>query len=472
MPNFFQYLLLGSTVLLIYVIYWHFVAGRRAFASASNCFLLIQTLFLVGSILAVDLSEPLDRIWVWALVGGFAAFTLGGAAINLARRFRPAQEIEGFCSRPFIYDLDTRWLTLAIVVTAVVCVIVGVIYSSVVGFNVFFSMLTDSLNTGTIFNTKYSDMETNISANRYIAAGYSAQFAGVILPLVLTLMFFRIRMKHRGGETAFALILLPAAFYFMTITGNRVWFVFAVAQFALMLTPYGPFPRFWRASKKPVLMALLAFVLFYGVSTALMGRAGTDVHVSTLSEGIINELYGRVVGLQTEAHVVIMRDLLERPVQWGGEWWGALKSIRPGHGHDYTFQTELYALAFHGATNGSMQLEAWASFVYNWGVLGSMIVAFLAGVLMQEFTITYVRGGRSLSRAILLFAAGFRLALFHDPYGLLLQGFLTTIIYYFILRLGQLPYRNQELAMLAARQPSAYDDAAGAIRGTVLNTHA
>jgi hypothetical protein len=92
-------------------------------------------------------------------------------------------------------------------------------------------------------------------------------------------------------------------------------------------------------------------------------------------------------------------------------------------------------------------LNVYASLFYNLGLWGSLAGFAIVGFLIQMFTINYVRGERNIIRVVILFVAGFRLAMFRDPYSLFLEGFFTVVIYYLItlvLKERRLPLRFRQ----------------------------
>jgi len=115
----------------------------------------------------------------------------------------------------------------------------------------------------------------------------------------------------------------------------------------------------------------------------------------------------------------------------------------PGSAKGYGFSNEM-SLYLYGTIEGNVGLNVYASLFYNLGLWGSLAGFAIVGFLIQMFTINYVRGERNIIRVVILFVAGFRLAMFRDPYSLFLEGFFTVVIYYLItlvLKERRLPLR-------------------------------
>jgi hypothetical protein len=413
-------------------IYWVFVAGRRFFLSATNGFALGQADIMLGTILSADLGKPLDLAWVMLLLGSWVCFTMGAIAANLRKQFKPRREIHNFVSSPLQFDLKSGVFSLTIVQLGLVCLAVGTAFSIAVGHNVFFLGLQQLIRGDDpigIFQD-YSTKRTEISygGEHYFAPGYTGQFTAVLMPLLLYLLYFRIRKSHRFAEAAYAILLLVAGLYFLTIAGGRGPLVSAVMTFVILFTPFGPFPWLWRYARRSVWILLFLLLTFYLLSTSVMGRLGTDFGGLSLVRGGIEDAYNRTTG-QSRAYLEIMRIVMSQPIVWGQQWLQNVVDLLPGL-KGGGLGNEFHALLYSGNTRGYMGLPAWGWTYYNWGWFGTLVTAFFTGMLMQAFNIVYVRGKRQLSRVVVLFDAGLRLSGFVDLYSLFLGGFVTSLLYY------------------------------------------
>ena len=452
----------------IIVSFWMLVAGKKLFASATNWFMLLQVMIMIGTTQVVDLDRGDDQRWMWVILGGMICFTLGAFVANLYKGFRPAAEIDDFRSAPFESDLHSTAMTRLVWGMAAVCAIAGLIFAITVGSNVFIDALMKFLQTGELVDAgAYGMARTTITTGRegYVAPGYTLQFTGVLLPLVLYLLYFRIRQRKRPVEVILALFLLAASLYFLTIFGGRGWIIHPMILFLLLISPMGPVSSMWRANRKTLLITIGGLAGFYMVSTGVMGRIDvTPNSLLDMSWSSLVDLYDRTMGDYAYWMLEVVHYLVKNPVSWGGEWWDSLVSILPGSNKGYGFSNELHQYLW-GSREGNMGLNYWASLFYNWGDLGTLVIAFLTGFLMQTFTISYVRGPRSLSRLIILFVAGYRLAQFRDPYSLFLEGFFTTMVYYIPFWLLQV-YRLRGQRVRRRVGPRVYQPLASGGAGT------
>ncbi len=423
-------------VVYLCAVYYVRVCGRQLFMSAPSCFMVTQLLFLVGTIIAMDWGEGADRLWILSIVLGLWSFTIGALVANRHFGFAAASEIPAFVARPIKDDIQRAKYSIYVVGLAIFCVAVGVVFSRAVGYNVFGTALGGLIRGQPISAAKYSTLRTSISTEKYVAVGYAVQFTAILLPACLYLIYMRMSRTRRAADRVLFGVLLLLDLYFLTITGGRGWLLHFLVTFILLTSRrFGPLPRGKRQSVFSKSMALVAFVSFYGFATTLMGRvSNTGQGLGSSIGGLIEDFYDRIVGFQTRGHLLIMRHLLERPPAWGAEWWEGLVSVVPGTGKSSGFSSDLHGFLFHGNKSGSVGLTLWGSLLYNWGPIGVLVIAFALGVLMQAYTIRFVRGDRSMARVVLLFVAGYRLSSVRDPYSLLLEGFVSTMILYFLMQ--------------------------------------
>ena len=406
-PSTLLYTVLGSVSLVALRIYWSKVAGKSAFISSTNCFVFLQVLWLIGTFMAVDLTRTEDRVWLAVNVGALVCFIVGCLFANAVNRFNSRAELVVFLSSPVTYDLESPWIILIVVVTALASFAVGVAYAIRVGYNVFFLALRALAAGDVISQQKYSRLRLSISVEKYAASGYAAQFVLILLPLVLCLLYFRIRRRHRLGDVIACFLLAVADVYFLTIQGGRGWLVLATLQFVLLVSKYGPLPV-ERWCKAPMLgrFALCAAIMFGVSATVVSGRA------SNFGEGVVSgvskELYARLFGSAIADQLTVIRQSENAPIPAGALWWRDLVSMLPAK-KGIASGNELYAMAYNGDTTGSMGLLMWGSCLYNWGPTGTLLVAVFSGYLIQRFTIACIRGPRLLSRIVVLFVAGLHL---------------------------------------------------------------
>ncbi|HZU24132.1 MAG TPA: hypothetical protein VFA04_01335 [Bryobacteraceae bacterium] len=453
MVNFLVLLAIAMASAVIVWVYWRWVAGRQFMFSAPNGFFLLQLPYLIGTFGAVNPENSQDMIWLLAQVGSLALFTAGAILANSMRHFHPAQEIPAFRARPVYYDLDRGWKVLFVAASGIVSMVVGVYYSMAVGYNVFTYNLKQFITTGAINSEEYSTMRTSISVDKYVAAGYSAQFVAIILPLVIAFLWFRWWQNHRALNLFSLVVLSLGDLYFLTLTGGRGWMIFAIGGFVALLF-VGPFPRVGKRMRTWGIVAMCIVVVFYGASTTLMGRTAVEGQ-HNLATGVLLDFYDRIVGWEARGQMLLMQYFLSVPSVWGAEWWASLRDLLPQTRQARGFGSELHAMLYKGDRSGSLGLTFAGSVIYNWGLLGLAFLSLAVGWLLERLNIAYVRGPRLLSRLLVLFFAGFSLARLRDPYSLLLEGFVTLGLCYWILKLdgdaGACPLMRHSAARPAAK---------------------
>lgn len=429
------YLTATTSLVLIVGVYLVRICGRQWFASALSLFFLMQLPFVLGTLLSIDWNDPLDFRWMWSMVGGMAMVVAGAALVNHHYRFRPRQEIVTFCRRPIEFDVHGAFQSVFVVGLALSCVVVGIGFSQAVGYNVLAEALSRFARDSVIDQAGYSTRRVSISTEKYVAAGYAVQFTAILLPLALYLLYSRYRSLRRATDVVLLLVLVVLDLYFLTIAGGRLWLIHLLLAFMVLFwTRTGPLPRVLSISGRAALACLIGIVVFYGLATTLMGRAGTTSEgAGKLAQNLVKDAYDRTAGYQAETQRQIMHILADRGTAWGSEWASGVAFVLPRSGKDPGLSAELHELLFRGAP-GQVGLTLWNTLLYNWGYAGLLVFCFVIGAALQAFTVMYVRGGRSLLRVVILFIAGYRLSLVRDPYSLLLEGFVTTVIFYGLVR--------------------------------------
>jgi hypothetical protein len=449
MDNLVIYIFAISILLTGFIMYWLKVAGRKIFFSTTNWFLCLQLPFLIGTIQAFDPLRREDVIWLFTVIGGTLCFFVGAYLANTRKAFDPRVEIAEFCARPIDFDLQYLPYSVLVLGMGALCIVVGTIFILSIQTNVFVWAVTNFMSSGgDISQDQYGAMRTAITTGRegYVAPGYTLQFVAVIMPTILYLLYFRVRQTKRPFEIILGVTLLLGDLYFITAFGTRGQIIFLALVFIALVSKFGPVPEAWKSARKMTYIVFALLIMFYGVSTILMGRVDTNPATGNLLEaagGTIYDFYDRTTGAYASEMLSLVRYLMTQPIGWGAEWLQALSSMIPGGTKGYGFANEM-SLFLYGAIEGNVGLNVYASMFYNLGLAGSLIGFALLGFVLQTFTINYVRGERKITRVVILFALGFRLAMFRDPYSLFLEGFVTLFIYYLlvlVLKERRLPLR-------------------------------
>jgi hypothetical protein len=145
------------------------------------------------------------------------------------------------------------------------------------------------------------------------------------------------------------------------------------------------------------------------------------------------DLFNRVMGGQAKAETELMRYFMVREPVWGAEWFEGVRSIIPYDRKSTSFGMEIYSMINRGDQSGSMGLTIWGSYWYNWGTAGALAWACATGAAMQGLNVALIRGPKTTTRVLCLFAAGYRLTIAHDPFTILLQGAPTILALYAVM---------------------------------------
>lgn len=447
------YLLIAIGTAIGVWLYFVLVCRRQLFASATSWFFVLQVLFWVGTVLAVDLGRNEDVIWLVAVGSGLVSFALGASAANSHYKFRPEKEIAYFRRRPCRFDVNRANYSVFILGTVVASIVVGVLFARAVGYNVLQIATQDLYGGSSIDRAAYSQLRTSISKDEYVAAGYASQFTAVLLPVAVYLIYLRARATRRAQDALLLVIVGLIDLYFLTITGRRGWVLHALLAFVLLMgRKTGPFGRSFKLSGRSRWASMAGLLIFYSVVTVLMGRAGgTGVGLVT---SIVDDVYNRIIGLHAEGHVVIMRQLITEGPVWGADWFQSMLTLVPRK-KEVSFFSELHAIVYNGNDRGSIGLTVWGSFLYNFGLLGVVVLSFVLGIALQAFTVRYVRGSRSVVRLVLLFVAGYHLATFRDPYSLFLDGFVTIMLFYGLILVMKRSQSTRMMTVVLPKMPAS-----------------
>lgn len=453
MTRYLMFLAIGLYLLYMLVFYWRVIAGETLFVSATNWFLLMKGLMVIGTIFIIDIDNNDEVRWLIILLAGLTSFVIGAYFANTHFSFNPKNEIRAFKSKTVILDLSSAEFNQLVIGMGLVSVTIGILFAMAVGYNVLvqaIQLIVAGESQDTI-RLQYSLLRTGISytSDRYVAPGYARQFTATLLPLVVYLYYFRkfrVETDQSVMKYLYLLLFVSVGAYLLTLTGARSLVVEPVLLFLFLGSNLGPFPKQYRIPKKIMLYLIFSLSAFYVTVSAIMGRT-SKADVSSAVE----ELWGRLVIGKAIVQMEIMKYLSVRPVVWGQNWYAGLMDVLPGH--RLGLSNELHGLIF-GSTRGSIGLSFWNSSWYNWGPMGVVIVAFLVGIFLQAYTIKYVRGPKTLSRIVIMFVAGYYLGNFHHPQSLLLNGFFTAMLYYLIIVIGKEVFRKTK----ESNQLMNYDD--------------
>lgn len=383
--------------------------------------------------LNADFTSNFDLYWVFLRVVGLAAFLIGTIHASNSLRFSPREEIDRFRALPLIDDLRGSVSGLIIICTIGICVMAGYLFARQIGYNAFGLSVTQLLNFGSVDRADFSALRAGATREGYAAAGYAVQFTAVLLPALILMIFLRGRLNRTPILYFVVAILAIMDLYFLTIVGGRKYLIGTVAMIILVLIPLTtPLPRGLRATKGGAAAFVVGALALFGLTTLLQGRGSGDDEPSLLRESTLG-LYDRLGGDYSFYQFESVRLLRDEVPVWGAQWLDQLKTTLPGADIGLSFDARLHGLLFSGNTRGNSPLDFWGSSYYNWGALGLVLIAFGLGYLLQLFSVKYlIRSEKSLSAVVLLSWAGYRFALWRDPYSMLLEGGVTLILFYWL----------------------------------------
>lgn len=431
--------LLGGS--LLYLTAYHKLLGRQLLATGPAVFLALQAPFFVGMVLAIDWTSVFDVLFVGLVGAGLAAFIGGGRHANRLLRFQPVREVPSFREADVVDDLHRHGTLFTLLMAGSLCMIIGFLFASRVGTNAFLYALQQLGSLGEVNRAEFSAIRTGVTRDSYVAAGYVIQFTGVILPAIGLLAVIRGRVARRPSLWILAGAFALADIYFLTIVGGRKYLLQVAAIAALMfVSATSPLPRRLRASPSWTVAVIVLGAALFAATSVLQGRVtfGDDPFGLILAgpAGVYNRLGGEYSAYQLQA-ISLIRD---RIPAWGGEWLHTLSTVLPGPTSELTLDAELHGLLFGGNTRGSAPLNVWSSIYYNWGLVGSVAIPYAMGFVLQWFTVRHIlRAPKRLSATVLLSIAGYRFALWRDPYSILLEGGLTLVLFYALHRATSTP---------------------------------
>jgi len=285
----------------------------------------------------------------------------------------------------------------------VVSVAVSVAYFVVVGYNVVILSIVGLFTTGELLTDVMSLRLESYAGKKYFAPGYVNQFKNTILPCLG--MFFLARGLLSHGRAAkrdlsLAAVLSIPILLFLLGTGQRGAFVIALAMTVLFMN------MVVRGPKLVVLNTALmgaGLVLFLGI-TFLIGRNGVS-QLSDLSLGVaLESLFSRVASANQYGGLIGYRYVEAIGPVWGTDWAQELRDLLPGAPSGLSIANKIFAIMY-GSTRGTAPLSIHGSAYYNLGFLGSIMFFGFLGFVYTWVYVRFVRGPKTLFRALLYVGA-------------------------------------------------------------------
>lgn len=431
----------AAAVLPLVGAYWlafRVVNGSRTLATALVSFMVFQGVFLVGLYAAIDWNQPFDQRFAVTTAAAMVAVVAGAIAANSVLGFRPRREIGEYKQRSVLDDIAGSRMPVVLMV-GIVGVLVAVYFLRSVGFNSFRVAFDAFLSGGEVDRGEFVELRKSIPRNTYLAVGYVAQITSVILPAIAYVVYLKGRLfGRRAGLQAAAVGFIVVAAYSVSAAGGRGFVLQIFVAFLILISHrFGPLARSDQPPARTIRLVGVILVSVYVLTTALQGRVDAGDTAIDSATNAVASAYNRVSGEYSENQLVAIRELRKEAPVWGSEWWETAKIALPGPSSydEISFERRVHGIIHEGNTRGNAPLALWTSTHYNWGPLGTVVIGLVLGFALQAFSVQLlIRRPKTLLHVCLVSVAGYRLALFRDPYSLLLEGAPTLLLLLWVLR--------------------------------------
>ncbi len=442
--------LLKTAFFLIYVYillyYYVVVNGRVFFPTATNLVVLDHTILFIGTLVQADIfGRAFDLTRLSNILVGMLIFVAGARVARQVTQFLPKEEYSEFKKKPIYFDLHSGVYWWTIVCMGAVATLVGAVQAQLIGYAVPWEALELYIDSGDPFQTQivYSSLRKGISnaVIGWVAPGYVMQFTQVLLPIVVCFLYIRVVVLKRVSDKLVLLLFLLPCLYFLTIRGQRgpivnfaLWFLFLVSS------KYGPLGNITLSRKRlPLVIGILA-AGFYVLGTVFMRRnVGFGEVFGVSATGIVGvtvtslmDLLDRVVLVTSRVQLFAMDVLHREPFSWGRGWLESLSLVLPGYRPSLANRIGQIVT---GDLLVSGPVDLWSSIWLDFGWIGMVFIPFVIGFLLQRYTIIFFRGKKTATRIVVLFVASFTFIGVGEPIGLFNNGFVTLVIYYYLVRM-------------------------------------
>jgi hypothetical protein len=202
------------------------VVARRTggFATPDALFIAFNTVGLLGTVLVIDASAPVDRRYAWVVWSGLVMFTTTAAAYRHVRlRDR----------KPIPHELLATPLSRWLLGLYALSLVVSLLYYVAVGRIVLLDSLWAAV-TGHSYDTQTARLNS-YSAGRYTFPGYANQFKNAILPIVTMAIVHNVWVRRIRGWLPISVLMVGVSFVFLAGTGQRGAFVTTAIVIALTI---------------------------------------------------------------------------------------------------------------------------------------------------------------------------------------------------------------------------------------------
>lgn len=358
-------------LLLVFVILGVFLlgAGRRfGYLSAVSLFVYAQSVMAIGIIPSLEAQSAADETHVWLIVGTLSVVVLTATAYSMflrggRRAYAPVVDYD--------YPPKTTWLLILLSIG--ICAL----YYAAIGYIAFFESIQSIAGGG---DEDIADLRIqSYSGSRYLFPGYVNQFKNSLLPaLVMVVGVAAFHFRSRGRHWL-VILLVPITLVFVLGTGQRAPFVRALIFVTIAFYLIAP-----KSMKKYAPRLALVGVPLFFLATFATGRAGEELAEADGPLGMVQvffeQLLFRIFGSSQLGSVVGFRWVYDQSIPTGSEWTQSLLGLLPGQAGSDT-ANQIFALLY-GSTRGTAPLSLWGSTYYNFGMEGSLLLAFFLGLLL------------------------------------------------------------------------------------------
>lgn len=381
----------------IALLYFALLGRRRLLLNAGPIFILGQLLMFFGAYPLLDPSLEADVVHAMTMLGVLVAFFFGAFAAEIVSPIRGggawwAQETDT-AEEPLF-----RYVAFFLIAS---CLVVSTLYYRAVGTNIFADSLMSFLRTGRGMENALEVRELFYAGPTYLAPGYVNQFKNIIFPTLTVYFLLRYELVRESRDAWIGFGMMPFAVASLLGTGQRGAFVDAVIMAFLAAMAVLPARRRRRYGTAFAIGGLFLFSLatyFLGRGTSTGGPAERGRIASTLLEVWERGIWGNQL-----TSVVGFRYVYSLPSVNGWDWWQDAMQLLPKNLFPSKTGTTLPLDIFeilYGGRSGTAPPSLWGSTWYNFGLIGTLLVALFLGFTYQRLYARLLRGPKRLSRLI------------------------------------------------------------------------
>ena len=420
-------------------IHFLFVAQGRLIVGPESLFLLLGVSTFVATELTVFGSGSYSHPYASFIGLGLLCFVSGTVLSRLVLGFGHRRALEQFIARPWIDDLRGSSFQLVLLMGFLALLVTGA-YFYLLGFFVPIQALRTLLTggEGEMYAVYKELRRASHATGAYLAPGYVYQFKNTLLPLVAIILYFRSRVRPSLWSYGLFYLFLASTVFALVGIGRRYPVAFFAASFLIVaLARYmAPF-RFSR--RRATALVVLAVLILSGL-TLMMGTRGMEKAVDhSLLWAPVQVLDRAVSGPAQEKVIVYELFLEDKAPMWGRGSLQQLEVLLPGKS-EFNLANELHELVY-GSPEGNVGLDFWGTLWYDFHWWG-LVPAFLFGFACNLYYVRLLRGPKRFVRVVTLAYAGLILGLATDLSGLVIKGFLTCLIFLFVVSFVRLLQRS------------------------------